>query len=105
MNNTISILKYSERSCVVTGDSKPIKDLLKSQGGKFNARLTHPVTKAPLMGWVFSIARQNALESVLIANGVKFDRVTPSNFNDKNAEQFINCPSENEPDFCKSDNT
>jgi hypothetical protein len=105
MHNSISILKYSGKCCVVTGDTKPIKDLLKQQGGKFNAHLTHPVTSAPLMGWVFSLARQNALEHILIANGVHFDRVTPSNFNDQTASHFMPCPSEIAPDFAKSDNT
>jgi hypothetical protein len=104
MNNTISILKYSERAIVVTGDTKPIKAILKGAGGKFNSRLTNPITKAPLVGWIFSKSRETDIMGLLSGNGIHYDRVTPSNFNESNIADYIPCPSENVPDFCPSDN-
>jgi len=44
----IKIIDYSEKSFVVTGNTKPIKDTLKDLGGKFNFRLSCGA------GWVFS---------------------------------------------------
>ena len=49
-----TILSYSSRAIVVTGNTKPIKSRLKALGGCWNARLKHPVTGVPLMGWIFS---------------------------------------------------
>lgn len=43
----ITIANYSEKSLVVTGDTKPIKDALKSLGGKFNSHLSCGA------GWIF----------------------------------------------------
>ena len=48
------ILSYSAKAIVVTGNTKPIKNRLKSMGGKWNSRLTNPTTGAQLMGWIFS---------------------------------------------------
>ncbi len=44
----LKIIDYSEKSFVVTGNTKPIKDTLKDLGGKFNFRLSCGA------GWVFS---------------------------------------------------
>lgn len=44
----LKIIDYSERSFVVTGNTKPIKDTLRELGGKFNFKLSCGV------GWVFS---------------------------------------------------
>jgi len=68
----LNIISYSEKAVVLAGDTKPIKDLLFSAGGKFNARLTHPQTRKPLMGWIFSKKRQGALETILTGNGIKY---------------------------------
>ena len=55
----VTILKYSARSIVVTGNTKPIKDQLKMAGGAWNARLCNPATGERIMGWIFSIHRQD----------------------------------------------
>ena len=44
----IKIVNYSEKSFAVIGNTKPIKDTLKSMGGKFNMYLTVGC------GWIFS---------------------------------------------------
>jgi hypothetical protein len=98
----IQILKYSEKAIVVTGDTKPIKDLLKSAGGKFNGRLTCPITKRSICGWIFSRNRQDSLEQLLRGNGVDFDRVIPSG--QTNAD-YIADPAEIDADnFCQRNN-
>jgi len=102
---TIQIVKYSEKAIVVTGDTKPIKDLLKQAGGKFNARLTNPATKRTLVGWIFSKARQNDLESLLSGNGVKFSNEMPANINSQTVRDYIQDPAEIEADnFCQRNN-
>lgn len=53
------IINYSERAIAVVGDTKPIKDQLKSLGGRFNGKLTC----GP--GWIFSISRRPQVEQLL----------------------------------------
>lgn len=55
----VKILKYSKKSIAVIGDTKPIKDTLKSLGGKFNPRLTCG------SGWVFPLAKLDELTEAL----------------------------------------
>lgn len=101
----IFITKYSEKAIIVTGDTKPIKDLLRSAGGSFNPRLTHPVTHQKIVGWVFSKARETELTRLLSGNDIKFDRVTPSDFNESTARDFIQDPAEIDADnFCQRNN-
>lgn len=60
--NEIKIIRYSEKSIAVIGDTKPVKDKLKSLGGSFNFRLTC----GP--GWIFPLSKltdiQNSLSTV-----------------------------------------
>ena len=44
----VQVIDYSTKAYAVTGDTKPIKDTLKSLGGSFNARLSCGA------GWIFS---------------------------------------------------
>ena len=92
--NKIQISKYSERAIVVTGDTKPVKDILRTAGGKFNARLTNPTTHTPIMGWIFSKSRQTELETLLTGNKISFDVVTPENINSGNHNDYIQDPGE-----------
>ena len=55
----VTILKYSEKSIVVTGNTKPIKNQLKMAGGAWNARLSNPTTGERMMGWIFAKHRQD----------------------------------------------
>lgn len=101
----IQIIQYSERSIVIAGDTKPIKDMLKQAGGKFNPRLTHPKTHTSLMGWIFSKSRETALLSMLSGNGVKYERETPDNINSGNHRDYIQDPAEIDADnFCQRNN-
>jgi hypothetical protein len=56
------ILPYSERSFIVIGETKNIKDQLKNAGGRFNRFLTHPQNGNKVAGWVFPTKQ---LESVI----------------------------------------
>jgi hypothetical protein len=56
---TIEIIKYSEKSIAVIGDTKPIKDKLKELGGRFNAKLTCGA------GWIFPIKKENELKNLI----------------------------------------
>lgn len=48
-SNDIRIVDYSEKAIAVYGDTKSIKDKLKSLGGRFNPRLREGT------GWIFQI--------------------------------------------------
>lgn len=48
----VRIVAYSDRALAVVGDTKPLRDMLKSLGGRFNAGLT--VDGVRRAGWVFS---------------------------------------------------
>jgi len=104
--NNIEIIKYSEKAIVVAGDgTKAIKSILKGAGGKWNSRLVNPITHKPLMGWIFSRSRETALLGLLSGNGIKYDRVTPANFNDATASYYITDPAEIDADnFCQRNN-
>jgi len=49
----IQIVDYSEKSFAIIGETKPIKDLLKMLGGRFNFKLTCGA------GWIFPITKKN----------------------------------------------
>jgi hypothetical protein len=49
----IQIVDYSEKSFAIIGDTKPIKDLLKVLGGRFNFKLSCGA------GWIFPITKKN----------------------------------------------
>ena len=57
------IVDYSEKSIALFGDTKPIKDLLKAMGGKFNPRLAYKADKRA--GWIFQTSKRDELETVL----------------------------------------
>lgn len=57
------IVDYSEKAVAVFGDTKTIKDELKSIGGKFNPRLNYNGGKRA--GWVFPKSKRETLENVL----------------------------------------
>ena len=50
--NTITIVDYSEKALAVIGETKAIKESLKSWGGSFNPGLT--VNEERVAGWIFS---------------------------------------------------
>lgn len=55
----VEIVEYSEKAIAVIGDTKSIKDLLKSLGGSFNPRLTCGA------GWIFSKKKEDELRAAL----------------------------------------
>lgn len=57
----VEISLYTDKSFVVHGDTKPIKELLKILGGRFNTRLN----MTPCIGWVFPISQMEAVKSML----------------------------------------
>lgn len=57
----VQIIDYSERAIAVVGDTKPIKDKLKSLGGKFNFRLTCGA------GWIFPKTKFEAVKDYLLS--------------------------------------
>ncbi len=50
----VIIKNYSDKAVIVSGDTKPVKDQLKTQGGRFNPRLKDPETGQQVCGWIFS---------------------------------------------------
>jgi hypothetical protein len=61
----IELVTYSEKAFAIFGNTKPIKDLLKSLGGKFNAYLTNPTTKEKIAGWIFSNKQMEVVKNAL----------------------------------------
>lgn len=58
-SSALRMVDYSEKAVAVVGDTKSVKDLLKSMGGRFNARLSCGV------GWVFSKKKTDELKAAL----------------------------------------
>ena len=67
----INIIEYSEKAIAVIGDTKPIKELLKSLGGSFNPRLSCGA------GWIFSKKKLEEVQAALI-NYMQPDKVQES---------------------------
>jgi len=61
----VNIIEYSGKAIAVIGDTKPIKELLKSLGGSFNPRLTCGA------GWIFSKKKLEEVQTALINNAKK----------------------------------
>jgi len=61
----VNIIQYSEKAIAVIGDTKPIKDTLKSLGGSFNFRLTC----GP--GWIFPAGKLAAIQEALTPKPVR----------------------------------
>lgn len=55
----IQLINYSEKAIAIIGDTRAIKDTLKTLGGRFNAHLTCGA------GWIFSKAKESTLRNAL----------------------------------------
>lgn len=58
-SSILRLVDYSAKAVAITGDTKAVKDLLKSMGGRFNARLSCGA------GWVFSKKKTDELKAAL----------------------------------------
>jgi len=58
--NEIKLVDYSERACVIYGNSYEIKDELQKLGGRFNRNLKEG------SGWVFPISKKDELANLII---------------------------------------
>lgn len=54
----IKIVDYSEKSIAIIGNTKPLKDLLKSLGGRFNPKLTCGA------GWIFPKTQMSNISTI-----------------------------------------
>jgi hypothetical protein len=60
-----SLIHYSEKSIALFGDTKPIKEDLKSLGGRYNANL-HPFgEESRVPGWVFPKKCEDAVRELV----------------------------------------
>ena len=55
----VQLVEYSDKAFAIVGNTKEIKDTLKTLGGRFNARLTCGA------GWIFSNSKRVAVRSAL----------------------------------------
>lgn len=62
-NKRFEIIDYTEKSIAVFGDTKSIKEILKSLGGRFNTRLSYEGEKTA--GWIFPIHMRSQIEELL----------------------------------------
>ena len=63
VSNAIEIVDYSEKAIAVFGDTKTVKDQLKSLGGRFNPSLKHNGVKRA--GWIFSKKQMDKVRLLL----------------------------------------
>ena len=72
----IQIVDYSNKAIAVIGDTKPIKELLKSLGGSFNPRLSCGA------GWIFSKKKLEEVQTALINHAkTSTEEPQPENIN------------------------
>lgn len=59
----VIVCKYSEKAIVVIGDTRPFADVLRANGGRFNARLSCGA------GWIFQATKKDIIVEALKAAG------------------------------------
>jgi DNA topoisomerase-1 len=59
----VKIINYSEKSIAVIGDTKPLSNILKELGGRFNRNLTVSEEKIP--GWIFGKSKLQKVKDEL----------------------------------------
>ena len=59
----VTVCKYSEKAIAVIGDTRPFADVLRANGGRFNARLTCGA------GWIFQATKKDTIIEALKAAG------------------------------------
>ena len=74
-NMAIQLVKYSEKSVAVFGETKAIKEKLKFLGGRFNRALVDPANGEKTPGWIFSLKKENVLQVEL---KIKIHTKTPT---------------------------
>jgi hypothetical protein len=57
------LVNYSDKALAIFGDTRPIRDKLKALGGRFNPCLTNKGQR--VAGWIFPIAKQDQILSIL----------------------------------------
>lgn len=63
LEGKLRLFNYSEKAIALVGDTKPIKDILKNLGGRFNSHLSCGA------GWIFSKKAEGKLRAALaVAN-------------------------------------
>ncbi|MDH6313028.1 hypothetical protein M2137_001815 [Parabacteroides sp. PFB2-10] len=62
-NLQFEIVDYSEKALAIFGDTRPIKEQLKSLGGRFNPKLSYNGGKKA--GWIFATAKRTELNYLL----------------------------------------
>ena len=59
----VTVCKYSEKAIAVIGDTRPFADVLRANGGRFNARLSCGA------GWIFQATKKDIIVEALKAAG------------------------------------
>ena len=59
----VTVCKYSEKAIAVIGDTRPFADVLRANGGRFNARLTCGA------GWIFQATKKDIIVEALKTAG------------------------------------
>lgn len=59
----VTVCKYSEKAIAVIGDTRPFADVLRANGGRFNARLTCGA------GWIFQATKKDSIIEALKVAG------------------------------------
>lgn len=62
-NKPLELVRYSDKSFAIFGDTKPVKDKLTDLGGKFNRYLKREGIPTP--GYIFSIKRIDTVRKAL----------------------------------------
>lgn len=56
--NGLELVKYSEKALAIFGNTKEVKETLKSLKCKFNPFLTHPITGLKQAGWICQLSNE-----------------------------------------------
>lgn len=63
-NLGLELVEYSDKALAVFGDTKAVKDVLKTLGGRYNPALTYKGEKK--CGWIFPKSKENQIKEALI---------------------------------------
>ena len=85
-SNNVYIEEYSPKSFVVRGDTQPIKDQLKSLGGKWSSGFTDKETGEKFGAWLFWTAKKEEVEQFL-TNKKPIEKQQPKIYQTNNIEK------------------
>lgn len=89
---SIRIVDYTDKSCIVIGDTFSLKDQLKAKGGRWQPNL-RKMPEVATKGWLFPLTKKAELEKLIETQQVSINNQKDAN-QASNIVLHVNLPTE-----------